>query len=218
MQVAVLAVVAVVVFNLEVLWFQELHAHLNTSFDTQTLQQLVARKAKTNQEILSWSLSIADYKEMDEWVKSSDWQWPLWLEWMILISRKKNNIVIQEIHMYIHTHMRAYMYTLTCAHQYTHTCTHKQAYTCKHTNTRTHRHRHRDSRKHTHTHLEEKGTIIKCSLIFMYSFVIKWMWCLCFTEKSLLRGIVAWWCFQRILFHCWPFAWWWFLPCVHVNL
>ena len=47
--------------------WQELHAHLNTSFDSQTLKELVEKKAKTNEEVLQWSMSISDSKEMDEW-------------------------------------------------------------------------------------------------------------------------------------------------------
>ena len=46
--------------------WQELHAHLNTSFDSQTLKELVERKAETNKDVLQWSMSISDSKEMDE--------------------------------------------------------------------------------------------------------------------------------------------------------
>ncbi|XP_076465708.1 N6-Methyl-AMP deaminase-like [Babylonia areolata] len=44
----------------------ELHAHLNTCFDSHTLQQLVARKAQSNMEVNTWSLNIADYRDMEE--------------------------------------------------------------------------------------------------------------------------------------------------------
>lgn len=44
----------------------ELHAHLNTSFDEKTLQKLVDRKSTDNAEVLNWSMSISENKEIDE--------------------------------------------------------------------------------------------------------------------------------------------------------
>ncbi|KAK7116274.1 N6-Methyl-AMP deaminase-like [Littorina saxatilis] len=45
----------------------ELHAHLNTCFDSHTLKELVERKSQTNKDVsINWSMSISDCKEMDD--------------------------------------------------------------------------------------------------------------------------------------------------------
>ncbi|KAL8575405.1 hypothetical protein ACOMHN_000021 [Nucella lapillus] len=44
----------------------ELHAHLNTCFDSETLQELLASKAQTDHEVLDWSFSVHDYRDMKD--------------------------------------------------------------------------------------------------------------------------------------------------------